>query len=153
MTTGDRSDGRTEPHQLDGGAAVEPTADTLAYPISPDYVKSWTLTCTCQAKLLVKQLSIFQPCEARIRGVRLPTNCGRILDLGTGTGQFSAALARTTGATVVTCEPSAAMRAAAPAEAMPFRDGAFDDVGASRVVHHAASAATVRHVLPPPDTC
>jgi hypothetical protein len=61
----------------DAITAPSPTiVDTLAYPISPDYVKSWTLTCICQAKLLVKQLRIFQPCEARIRGVRLPTASG-----------------------------------------------------------------------------
>ncbi|MFG2042189.1 hypothetical protein [Dactylosporangium sp. NPDC048998] len=39
MTTGDRPDRRTKPHQAD---AAGPAADTLAYPISPDYVQSWT---------------------------------------------------------------------------------------------------------------
>ncbi|MEU4243084.1 hypothetical protein [Actinoplanes sp. NPDC026619] len=50
--------------------AAPQSLDTLAYPISPEYVKSWTLTCICQAKWLVKQLTIFQACEARILGVR-----------------------------------------------------------------------------------
>jgi SAM-dependent methyltransferase len=42
----------------------------------------------------------------------LPRAGGRILDLGAGTGRFSAALAQTCGATVVACEPSPAMRTA-----------------------------------------
>ncbi|MEU7875994.1 class I SAM-dependent methyltransferase [Dactylosporangium sp. NPDC049140] len=93
----------------------------------------------------------------------LPDAGGRILDLGAGTGRFSTALACATGATVVACEPSTAMRAAFPAgaafvvggtaEAAPFRDNAFDAVWASQVVHHvadlAAFAATVRRVLRP----
>jgi SAM-dependent methyltransferase len=93
----------------------------------------------------------------------LPGADGRILDLGAGTGRFSAALARASGAMVVACEPSAAMRAAIPAgavfvvgataEAAPFRNGAFDAVWASQVVHHvadlAAFATTVRRVLRP----
>ena len=41
----------------------------------------------------------------------LPAGGGRILDLGAGTGRFSAALAGATGASVVACEPSAEMRA------------------------------------------
>jgi SAM-dependent methyltransferase len=95
----------------------------------------------------------------------LPGPGGAILDLGAGTGRFSDALARCTGAAVVACEPSPAMRAAlraagvaAPvvagtAEAAPFGAGAFDAVWASQVVHHvsdlAAFAATVRRVLRP----
>ncbi|MEU8610380.1 class I SAM-dependent methyltransferase [Actinoplanes sp. NPDC048791] len=95
----------------------------------------------------------------------LPPAGGRILDLGAGTGRFSAALARFSGAKVVACEPSAAMRAAFPAnspdswviggaaEAIPFRTGAFDAVWASQVVHHVsdlpALAAGLRHVLRP----
>jgi len=42
MTSGDRPNGHTEPHQVDAAGAGDRTADTLAYPISPDYVKSWT---------------------------------------------------------------------------------------------------------------
>lgn len=87
-----------------------------------------------------------------------------VLDVGAGTGRFTAALAATTGGTVVACEPSGPMRAqllstpvasgpvsAEPstggpgaarlvvggtAEAVPFRDAVFDAVWASQVVHH-----------------
>jgi SAM-dependent methyltransferase len=91
----------------------------------------------------------------------LPGPGGRILDLGAGTGRFTHALAGATGAKVVACEPSAAMRdvcAARPlvggaGEAMPFRDGAFDAIWASQMLHHvtdrAAFASGVRRVLKP----
>jgi SAM-dependent methyltransferase len=95
----------------------------------------------------------------------LPVAGGRVLDLGAGTGRFSDALARSCGAKVVACEPSAAMRAAlhanspgavvvgGTAEQVPFRAGAFDAVWASQVVHHVrdlpAFAAGMRHVLRP----
>ena len=81
----------------------------------------------------------------------LPGGDGRILDLGAGTGRFSAALARVSGATVVALEPSAAMRTlcrvnsppevlvvGGTAQAMPFRDNTFDAVWASQVIHHIA---------------
>jgi len=95
----------------------------------------------------------------------LPGPGGRILDLGAGTGRFSVALADATGAAVVACEPSAAMRAVcrtscpgipivgAKAEAAPFRERAFDAVWASQVIHHvddlAAFARSVRRMLKP----
>lgn len=97
----------------------------------------------------------------------LPAAGGLVLDLGSGTGRFTAALGRSGGARVVACEPSAGMRAAFPrhafpaggvlvggaAEAMPFRAGAFDAVWASQVLHHVrdlpAFAAGVRRVLRP----
>lgn len=95
----------------------------------------------------------------------LPGAGGRILDLGAGTGRFSRALARATGATVVACEPSAAMRAVcrvncpeipivgATAQAAPFRDHAFDAVWASQVIHHVADltafAASLRRIMRP----
>ncbi|SFF10900.1 Methyltransferase domain-containing protein [Actinoplanes philippinensis] len=95
----------------------------------------------------------------------LPSAGGRILDLGAGTGRFSDALTRASGASVIACEPSAAMRAvlhanrpgaravAGAAEAVPFRAGVFDAVWASQVVHHIrdlpAFAAGLRHVLRP----
>ncbi|MEV6932240.1 hypothetical protein AB0M46_48195 [Dactylosporangium sp. NPDC051485] len=42
-TTGASPDRHTEPHGIDTTDTVpEPADDTLAYPISPDYVKSWT---------------------------------------------------------------------------------------------------------------
>jgi SAM-dependent methyltransferase len=86
---------------------------------------------------------------------------GLVLDLGAGTGRFTRAL----GANVVACEPSAAMRAVCraecpgnpvvggAAEAAPFRDGAFDAIWASQMVHHVtdlgAFAANVRRMLKP----
>ena len=91
----------------------------------------------------------------------LPGPGGRVLDLGAGTGRFAAALAEATGAAVVACEPSAAMRdacafrplAGAAAEALPFRDGSFGAVWASQVIHHVtdlpAFTAGVRRVLAP----
>jgi SAM-dependent methyltransferase len=96
----------------------------------------------------------------------LPTGAGRVLDLGAGTGRFTAALAGACPAAVVACEPSAAMRAACrancppgvevvggTAEAMPFAAGAFDAVWASQVVHHVpdlpAFARGTRRVLRP----
>jgi SAM-dependent methyltransferase len=91
----------------------------------------------------------------------LPGAGGRVLDLGAGTGRFTAVLAEATGATVVACEPSGAMRAACPAglvvggaaEAVPFRDHVFDAVWASQMVHHVddleAFASNVRRVLRP----
>jgi len=98
-------------------------------------------------------------------GPYLPSADGRVLDLGAGTGRFSDALARFSGARVVACEPSAAMRAVlhtnfpdawvvgGTAEAIPFPAGSFDAVWASQVVHHVrdlpAFAAGLRHVLRP----
>jgi ubiquinone/menaquinone biosynthesis C-methylase UbiE len=91
----------------------------------------------------------------------LPGVGGRILDLGAGTGRFTLALSEATGATVIGCEPSGAMRAVyaagllvgGAAEAMPFRDGVFDAIWASQMVHHVrdlgAFAGNVRRVLSP----
>jgi SAM-dependent methyltransferase len=95
----------------------------------------------------------------------LPGAGGRVLDLGAGTGRFSAALADATGAAVLACEPSAAMRAvcrvtcpeipivAGTAQAAPFRDHAFDAVWASQVIHHVddlpAFAVNLRRILRP----
>ncbi|MEV6849690.1 methyltransferase domain-containing protein [Actinoplanes sp. NPDC051411] len=91
----------------------------------------------------------------------LPGPGGLVLDLGAGTGRFTAALARACGATVVACEPSPAMRAVCPsrplvggaAESLPFRAGVFDAVWASQMVHHvtdlAAFTGGVRRTLKP----
>jgi SAM-dependent methyltransferase len=92
----------------------------------------------------------------------LPGPGGRILDLGAGTGRFTAALADTTGATVIACEPSPAMRAVFPAgtplvggaaEHLPFARACVDAVWASQMLHHVrdleAFARGIRHVLRP----
>ncbi|WP_148307910.1 class I SAM-dependent methyltransferase [Actinoplanes friuliensis] len=90
----------------------------------------------------------------------LPGPGGRILDLGAGTGRFTAALGEV--ATVIACEPSAAMRAVFPggqllvggsAEAIPLAAASFEAVWASQMVHHVkdleAFAGNVRRVLKP----
>jgi SAM-dependent methyltransferase len=96
----------------------------------------------------------------------LPGPGGLVLDLGAGTGRFSAALAETCRATVVACEPSAAMRTTCRAqvgpgvpvvggraEALPFAGATFHAVWFSQVIHHvadpAASVAELRRVLRP----
>lgn len=96
----------------------------------------------------------------------LPAAPGRLLDLGAGTGRFSAALAAACSATVIACEPSPAMRevcrascpaevsiVAGTAEALPFADHVIDTVWASQVVHHIADlpafARELRRVLRP----
>jgi SAM-dependent methyltransferase len=92
---------------------------------------------------------------------------GPILDLGSGTGRFSKALAARFGVTVVAVEPAEGMRqqalrdgvrrsvamVAGRTEAMPVRDGAFVAVWASQVVHHVddlpGCAAELRRVVRP----
>jgi SAM-dependent methyltransferase len=85
-----------------------------------------------------------------------------VLDLGAGTGRFSAALARRLGTGLIALEPSAEMRrqiAALPgfvvvagrAEQLPLRSSAVRAVWASQVIHHIidfrAFAAEIRRVL------
>jgi ubiquinone/menaquinone biosynthesis C-methylase UbiE len=89
-----------------------------------------------------------------------------ILDLGSGTGRFSRALADRFGVTVVGMEPARGMRdraalragagvvlAGGRAEELPFADRAFGAVWASQVIHHvsdrAALAGEVARVLAP----
>jgi SAM-dependent methyltransferase len=92
---------------------------------------------------------------------------GPILDLGSGTGRFSEALAAHFGVMVVAVEPAEGMRqqamqdsgccavamVAASAEAVPVRDGSFAGVWASQVVHHVddlpGCAAELRRVVRP----
>ena len=88
----------------------------------------------------------------------------RILDLGAGTGRFSAALAETFDADVYAVEPSAGMRdqaqnkphdlvhiLAGKAEAIPLPDASCDLAWLSNVVHHfddlARAASELRRVI------
>lgn len=76
------------------------------------------------------------------------TACGRVLEIGAGTGNNTALLARELGRTVVALERSQGMLRQGAAKAMdarwvhgegvclPFRDGAFDFVFACYVLHH-----------------
>jgi ubiquinone/menaquinone biosynthesis C-methylase UbiE len=90
----------------------------------------------------------------------------RLLDLGSGTGRFSATLAEGLGAQVVAVEPSAGMRGHAAnkphpdvrivsgaAEHLPLRDATADAAWLSNVVHHfddlSAAAAELRRVVVP----
>lgn len=92
----------------------------------------------------------------------LPDGADRVLDLGSGTGQWSARLARWFGVHVVGVEPSAGMRAnattgtrvhvvAGSAEHVPLVDGCVDAAWLSVVVHHFddlhGAAREVRRVV------
>jgi SAM-dependent methyltransferase len=94
----------------------------------------------------------------------LPPSTSTLLDLGSGTGQWSGRLARWFDVEVVGVEPSAGMRhhalpadrvrfVAGVAEAVPLRGGAVDAAWLSVVVHHfddlAQAAREVRRVLKP----
>jgi SAM-dependent methyltransferase len=104
--------------------------------------------------------------DAWMRAARtyLPPAPGRVLDLGGRGGRFSAALARTCGATVVACEPAEVLRgprrsgpppevvvAGGEATALPFADAAFGAVWAPMAVDHVrdlpAFARELRRVL------
>jgi len=98
-------------------------------------------------------------------GAHLPAGVARILDLGCGTGRFTAPLAARFAARVCGLDLSAKMLAVArqtlgdspaalvqaAAEALPFRAGVFDAVLVSMVLHHirsrAGALAEVRRVL------
>jgi len=89
----------------------------------------------------------------------------RVLDLGCGTGEFTAALARTAAVAIGAEVARAALRRARArhpavdfrlvpiAGRLPFEDGAFDLVWASEVIEHVADTACwlseVRRVLAP----
>jgi SAM-dependent methyltransferase len=95
----------------------------------------------------------------------LPVDVERLLDLGSGTGQWSGRLARWFGVDVVGVEPSSAMRAHAPAatdavsvvagkaEALPLRASCVDAAWLSVVVHHfddlCGAANELRRVVRP----
>jgi ubiquinone/menaquinone biosynthesis C-methylase UbiE len=96
-----------------------------------------------------------------------PSSVGLAVDLGCGTGRFTAALAEALGAPVLGVEPAANMRAAAEAkphpagvrfvegraDRIPLEDGAAGLVFLSQVMHHVADAPAalreVRRVLRP----
>ncbi|ADP79644.1 class I SAM-dependent methyltransferase [Pseudofrankia inefficax] len=83
----------------------------------------------------------------------------RVLDVGAGTGAWSAAFTDWAGLDMVALEPAAAMRARtlAPrmvggeAAALPFGTGSFEGAWLSTVIHHVAdlpaAAAELRRVL------
>jgi ubiquinone/menaquinone biosynthesis C-methylase UbiE len=94
----------------------------------------------------------------------LPSSPARLLDLGSGTGQWSARLARWYDVDVVGVEPSSGMRSQAPhadrvscvggsAEHVPLRDDTVDAAWLSVVVHHfddlPQAAREIRRVLRP----
>jgi len=85
----------------------------------------------------------------------------RVLDLGAGTGRFTAALAAAFDAEVVAIEPSKGMRDHAAskdlrlvggrAEALPLQDGTIDVAWLSNVIHHfddlARAASELRRTV------
>jgi ubiquinone/menaquinone biosynthesis C-methylase UbiE len=95
----------------------------------------------------------------------VPPSTGFVLDLGAGTGRFSAMLANGLGVGVIALEPAAGMRAQAKpktsqgrvlllagrAEAIPLRADSVGMVWASQVLHHVsdltACARELRRVL------
>lgn len=97
-----------------------------------------------------------------VMAAELPVGTTRVLDLGSGTGQWSGRQARWFGVDVVGVEPSAGMRANAPsgarvhvvagvAERVPLRDDCVDAAWLSVVVHHfddlRAAAREIRRVV------
>jgi SAM-dependent methyltransferase len=92
-----------------------------------------------------------------IIGSELPEGAERLLDLGSGTGQWSARLARWFGVEVVGLEPptdaDAVSFVAARAEGIPLRESSVDAAWLSVVVHHFddldAAVHELRRVLRP----
>ena len=98
--------------------------------------------------------------------IAVPDKVDRVLDLGCGTGRFTAALGKTFGCSVTGVEPSAAMLSIAEAqqaqgimwksgdaEDIPLEDRSVDLVFMSQVFHHLAhpekSVQEIRRVLAP----
>jgi ubiquinone/menaquinone biosynthesis C-methylase UbiE len=99
-----------------------------------------------------------------VKAVIDPFKPTRILDLGAGTGRFTACLQAAFAVPVVAVEPSGEMRAAGPpgpsvewregsAEAIPLDDRSVDLVWMSQVFHHiedhAQAMRQIRRVLRP----
>ncbi len=98
---------------------------------------------------------------------QLPAGATRIVDIGSGTGVFAAAMARWFGVQVVGVEPAAGMRSKAmhehahrsvayvggDAQRLPLRDATCDAAWLSTVIHHipdlAMAAEEVARVLRP----
>ena len=86
--------------------------------------------------------------KARLAELLQPKEGGRYLDVGSGTGSDALALATRYGAEAVGVDVSETMveearrrgleAHVAPAEALPFPDGAFDGAWADRTVQHLA---------------
>lgn len=102
--------------------------------------------------------------RAAVRRHLHPTPGMTLLDIGAGTGQFSAAFHDWFGVEVVAVEPSAAMRAQIPsadairvlegdASTLPLPDASTDAAWLSLVLHHVAdldaAAHEIRRVLRP----
>jgi ubiquinone/menaquinone biosynthesis C-methylase UbiE len=112
-------------------------------------------------------LEALEPWRRALAAYLPPASGLPVLDLGAGTGLFSAAIARWFGAEVVAVEPSEGMRHQARSrradprvahvgglgERLPLRDGCCDSAWLSTVIHHlsdlAACAGQLRRVLRP----
>jgi ubiquinone/menaquinone biosynthesis C-methylase UbiE len=112
-------------------------------------------------------LEAMEPWRTALAAYLPPASGLPVLDLGAGTGLFSAAIAQWFDAAVVAVEPSQGMRRQAQAkrahprvafvggtgEQLPLRDGCCDSAWLSTVIHHltdlAACASELRRVLRP----
>jgi ubiquinone/menaquinone biosynthesis C-methylase UbiE len=112
-------------------------------------------------------LEALEPWRAALAAYLPPASGRPVLDLGAGTGLFSAAIAHWFGTEVVAVEPSEGMRRQARTtrahpyiayvggrgEQLPLRDGCCDSAWLSTVIHHlsdlAACAGELRRVLRP----
>jgi ubiquinone/menaquinone biosynthesis C-methylase UbiE len=112
-------------------------------------------------------LEALEPWRAALAAYLPPASGLPVLDLGAGTGLFSAAIAHWFGTDVVAVEPSEGMRRQARitrahprvayigglGEQLPLRDGCCDSAWLSTVIHHlsdlAACAGELRRVLRP----
>ena len=112
-------------------------------------------------------LAAMEPWRTALAAYLPPASGLPVLDLGAGTGLFSAAIAQWFGAEVVAVEPSEGMRRQARTrrahprvayvgglgERLPLRDGCCDSAWLSTVIHHlsdlAACAGELRRVVRP----